>query len=117
MLVVPLQAVPNQFVQVTLNNQACSIHVYQKFWGLFCDLLVNQQPIIQSVLCLNANYIVRSLYLGFNGDLAFWDTQGQGFPSFTGADPNYTELGSRFQLLYLAPSDLPSTYGQSQFNL
>jgi hypothetical protein len=33
-------------------------------------------PIVQGVVCQRWNRIVRSGYLGFVGDLAFWDTQG-----------------------------------------
>lgn len=106
MLLVPLSATPSQTVNVILANQACTINVYQKFYGLFCDVFVNNAPIITGVLCLNQAYIVRSLYLGFTGDLAFFDTQGT-------SDPTYTGVGSRFVLLYLETSDLPSTYGLS----
>jgi len=105
-LIVPIVSTPSQTLNVTLAQQACTIRVYQKFWGVFCDVLVNQQPIIQGVLCLNKNFIVRSLYLGFIGDLAFFDTQGSNDPSFSG-------LGSKFLLFYLEKSELPPSYGLS----
>jgi len=105
-LIVPLNAVPSQTLHIVLSGQNCTLNIYQSFWGLFCDVFVNNSPIIQGVLCLNANYIVRSIYLGFTGDLAFYDTQGT-------SDPTYTGLGSRFQLFHLVPADLPTTYGQS----
>ena len=103
---VPLDPVPSQITNIVIAEQSCTIKVYQKFWGVFCDILVNNTPVIQGVLCLNKNYIVRSLYLGFKGDLAFFDTQGE-------SDPTYTGLGSRFLLIYLEQSDLPPTYGLS----
>ena len=104
---VPLNPVPSQVINtVTTAGQTCTIKIYQKFWGVFCDLFVDNAPIIQGVLCLNANYIVRSLYLGFIGDLAFFDTQGT-------SDPTYTGLGDRFLLIYLDLDDLPPTYGLS----
>lgn len=106
-LLVPLNSIPSQTLNISLGGQTCLINVYQKFWGLFCDVLVNDAPIIQGVLCLNANYIVRSLYLGFIGDLAFFDNQGS-------SDPNYTALGDRYNLIYFFESDLPATYGLSK---
>ena len=96
MLIIPLQPAPNQLVNVTLNNQSCTIAVQQNDWGMFLDLAVNAAPIINGVICENANPIVRSAYLGFIGDLAFFDLQGS-------EDPVYTGLGSRYVLAYLSP--------------
>jgi hypothetical protein len=107
MLLIPLAPIPSQTLNITLANQACTISCYQRFYGLFCDLFVDQTPVIQGVLCLNQNYIVRSLYLGFTGDLGFFDTQGT-------SDPTYNGLGSRFAFLYLEASDLPANYGLSK---
>jgi hypothetical protein len=106
MLTIPLQAVPSQTVNVNLNNQSCTINVYQKGPGgpfgpnMYLDLLVNDALIIGGVLCRNLKAIVISAYLGFVGDLTFYDTQGT-------SNPTYAGLGSRFVLNYLAPSDLP----------
>jgi len=99
MLIVPLQAIPSQGITVTLGNQVCQINVYQKFTGLYLDLYVNNVLIIGGVLCQNLNRIVRSVYLGFIGDLAFIDNEGSGNPNFTG-------LGSRYSLAYIEASDL-----------
>jgi hypothetical protein len=99
MLVVPCQAVPNQTMQVLLTGQPCTLNVYQYLFGLFMDVYVGTTPVITGVLCLNLNRIVRDLYLGFQGDFAWWDTQGT-------SDPLYWGIGSRWQLLYLQPSDL-----------
>lgn len=66
---------------------------------MFLDLYVANSLIIGGVICENANRIVRSSYLGFVGDLAFFDTQGE-------EDPIYTGLGSRWVLDYLEPADM-----------
>ena len=99
MLIVPLQAVPNQAVTVALGGQVCQINIYQEDYGLFVDLYVNNALIIGGVIAENLNRIVRSAYLGFLGDLAFIDNQGN-------SDPDYTGLGGRFSLAYLEVSDL-----------
>lgn len=102
MLIVPLQPIPNQSVQVQLENQPCTIDVMQYAYGMFLTLYVNGVLIIASVPCENFNRIVRSLYLGFSGDLFFLDTQGT-------TDPVYTGLGgtgARFQLLYITAAEL-----------
>jgi hypothetical protein len=104
MQVIPLQAVPSQTLSVTLNGQACSINLYWRgldYPHLYCDLYVSNTLIIAGVLCLNGVAIVRSVYLGFTGDLAFFDTQGS-------SDPEYTGLGDRWQLVYLEPGDVTS---------
>lgn len=104
MEIVPLQATPNQTVSLGLNGQATTIHIHQQSTGIFCDLYVAGVLIIGGVICENLNRIVRDTYLGFSGDLLFLDNQGT-------EDPYYTGLGSRWQLIYLAPSDLPVATG------
>lgn len=97
MQIVPLKAVPSQVVRVNLNSQACTIRVYQKSFGLFLDLLVNDVLIIAGRLCLNGVRLVQDDYLGFLGDLAFLDTSGTD-------DPEASGLGGRFVLSYIEPT-------------
>lgn len=97
--VIPLQATPSQIAAVTLDGQACQIEVYQKRSGVYINLYVNNSLIIGGVICENLNRVVRSLYLGFSGDLAFLDNQGSD-------DPVYTGLGTRWTLMYLTPEEL-----------
>lgn len=101
---ITLQAVPSQTLTESLSNQACQLNIYQRASGLYMDVLVNNSPIINGVICQNINRIVRDLYLGFQGDFVFVDTQGD-------SDPYYTGLGDRYQLNYLEPSDLPPGVG------
>ena len=68
------------------------------------DVYIGNTLIIAGVICQNENRIVRSLYLGFSGDFAWYDTQGS-------TDPIYTGLGSRYLLLYLYPNELPDGEG------
>src|SRR5690242_3617832 len=98
---VPLQAVPNQILNVTLGGQPCTLKVYEKFYGLYVDVYVNGALIVGGVIGQNLNRVVRSTYLGFVGDLMFADAQGE-------EDPDYAGLGSRFFLLYLTTDDLAS---------
>jgi len=101
---VPLQATASQNLTISLGNQVCQLSIYQKNSGLYMDIEVNNGPILSGVICENLNRIVRDLWLGFSGDFMYVDTQGSN-------DPYYTGLGSRYQLLYLAASDLPPGIG------
>jgi hypothetical protein len=104
MLIVPVQALPNQTLQVQLDGQATTLNIYQYAYGLFTDVLLNGEVVITGVICENRNRIVRSLYLGYSGDFIWVDTQGSDDPIFSG-------LGSRWLLIYLAPGDLPPGQG------
>ncbi len=99
MKIVPVTDTYAQSLSVTLAGQSCRIDLSQKSVGLVLDLYVNDTLIIGGVLCLNRARVVRSLYLGFVGDLVFIDTQGT-------SDPTSPGLGSRFLLYYLETSDL-----------
>ena len=97
--IVPVQAVPNQTLQVQLANQPTTLNIYQLSTGLFMDVEVNGELIIGGVICQNLNRIVRSAYLGYPGDFVWDDTQGT-------SDPVYTGLGARYLLAYLNVADL-----------
>lgn len=99
MQIVPTQAVASQTLQVQLGGQACVLNIYEKRYGLFMDVYLGSTLVIGGVICWNLNRIVRDSYLGFIGDFVIGDTQGT-------SDPDYTGLGSRYQLAYLTPSDL-----------
>lgn len=90
---IPLSPVASQTFTIQLNTQNCLINVYQKSTGLYFDLTFNNTQIVSSMLCLNLVGLVREEYLGFNGQLFFFDTQGTN-------DPTYSELGTRYILVY-----------------
>jgi hypothetical protein len=99
MLIVPVQTLPSQTVQVQIGQQAVQLNIYQQTFMLAMDVYVNGVLIVGGVICQNLNRIIRSLYLGFNGDFAFFDTQGT-------TDPVYTGLGSRYLLGYFDADEL-----------
>lgn len=99
MIIIPLQAVPNQTVNIQLGGQYVVINVYQKFFGVFIDVYSNGANVVQGVICQNLNRIIRDIYFGFVGDFCFIDTQGE-------SDPSYSGLGTRYNLAYLEASDL-----------
>ena len=99
MLTVPIIDSFAQSLRVSLGGQACRIDIRQKSTGLFLDLYINDATVIIGVACRNQVRVVRSVYLGFVGDLAFVDMQGS-------EDPSSPGLGSRFLLCYLESTDI-----------
>lgn len=91
---IPLAAIQSQTLTVALGTQPCRIQIDQKSTGLYFSLWVADVPIVASMLCRDRVSLVRHSYLGFVGALAFVDTQGT-------QDPEYTGLGTRYQLAYL----------------
>lgn len=104
MQIIPLQAIPNQTLQVQLGGQNCTIAIQQTSYAMFFSLTLgsNSSPTVAGINCENLNRLVRDAYLGFSGDLVFNDTQGTSDPVYTGLGG----LGARFQLAYLTPDDL-----------
>src|SRR5690349_7964432 len=92
-------AKPAQIITAALGNQSTTLRIYQKFFGLYVDVLVNDTLIIGGVVGRDRNRIVRSEYLGFIGSLSFFDTQGT-------HDPYYTNLGDRYQLGYFSDDEV-----------
>lgn len=99
MLIVPVQAVPNQTFSILLGGQSCQISLTTRFFGLYFDLAVSNQNVRNGVICQNNNRLIRYPSLGFIGDFWLTDTQGS-------SDPFYSGLGVRFLLEYWEASDV-----------
>lgn len=99
MLIIPIISTPSQSLNVSLANQNCSIEIYQKSTGLFLDLYIDGNMVLQTALCHDRVKLIREQYYPFIGNLSFMDMQGT-------SDPDYTGLGIRYLLLYLEVKDL-----------
>lgn len=104
---IPLIAVPSQDLEVTLNNQRIGLHIFQKTappfalsTALYMNVELNGDVILNGIICQNGNRIVRDDYLGFSGDLGFYDTTG------LKRDPVWTGLGTEYILLWFSPEEL-----------
>lgn len=98
MQAIPLQPVPSQQLQVVLGGQLCQISVYLKRTYLYVDTSANGVDVSTAVMALNGVPLVPIGYTGFVGNLIFVDTQGT-------TDPQYSGLGSRYQLVYVTSAD------------
>lgn len=101
MQTITLQPIKAQRVSASLGGQDCQIRLVQRTSGLFIDVALNGIWIVQGVMCLNCNKLVRYEHLGLQGELFFADTVGD-------SDPVYDELGSRFQLFYATKEEMES---------
>lgn len=98
MKIIPMEAVPNQKMNIVLNQQNCSLRVYQKSGVLYVDLAVGNTPLIFGGMVRDRVNLVRSSYLHFIGNLMFVDTQGR-------SDPEYTGLNTRWLLIYIGDGE------------
>ena len=96
---IPLSPIPYQELSVLLNGQNCIISLRQLGLFLYCSLSVDGRQIFNNIMCsINARVnVFKSPY--FTGILKFYDTQGTD-------RPHYSELGSRWILVYRA-EELP----------
>lgn len=102
MQVIPLSPVPSQTLRVTLNGQPVRLSLYTLATGLYADVYLNGNAIVNCVRALNGVALIPSGYLGFQGNLFFWDT-------YEGTnDPTYDGLGSRYLLYYVQPGEVES---------
>lgn len=100
MITIPLQPIPAQAFNVSLDDQPCRIALYQKGSYFYMDLTVNNAAAVQGRMVLNGVWIVRYAYLGLAGDLFMADTMG------TDDSPTYDGLGARYKLYYATPDEI-----------
>ena len=102
MVEVPLIATPNQELSIELEEQDCTIQVRQLGNYTYLTLWVDSTLIIENAICMPGVAILQGYIQGFNGNFVLVDS----------SDPNnqqlsdYTELGSRFLLLYLTEEEI-----------
>lgn len=94
MVKIPLQAIPNQQFQVVLDDQNCTIHLYQRGDYMYMDLSVDGEEIRRGCICLPKINIPAYENPNFSGLLFFVDMDGK-----DGA-PYYEELNDRYVLFY-----------------
>lgn len=99
MLIIPLLAEKHQTFSTTLGSQNCEFAVYQKSTGLYIDVIVDGAPLVYGMLCRDRVKLIRHEYLRFDGELFFADISGR-------KDPEYSGLGGRYQLIYVAADEL-----------
>lgn len=97
--VIPAQAVANQELACILDGVLARITLTTTNYGLFADVIYNDQPVANGRLCLDRTDINPDRYRGLPQFLGFADLQG-------GDDPRFAEFGTRFVLIY---GDPPST--------
>jgi hypothetical protein len=102
MMQIPLQAVPNQTLSVTLDRQPVQIALRQNGANLYMDLLNNGEYVVRTRICRDRQrLLLDAAYQGFAGDFVFVDTQGADNPTFRGLGG----VGSRYQLIYLSAGE------------
>lgn len=95
---IPVSNEPNKTYKVLLENQECTIKLYQKGKNLFLDLQVGAEQICYGAICLNLVPIVQVSSAYFSGNFVFVDPLGDTAPQFEG-------LGERYFLVYFTEDE------------
>ena len=98
MVIIPVKKEPNQRLSVVLDDQNCTIELYQRFDRLYANVYVDDDPVILGVVCLDRLEITEIDQNKFRGLLCFMDTLGMDAPQWEG-------LGDRYLLTYSPDSD------------
>lgn len=100
MIHIPLSAVPNQTLSITLAGQAFQVALRQNGDNMYIDLTAGGSSVIRTRICRNRQrLLLDAQYHGVVGDFFFNDSQGD-------TDPQYLGLDVRYKLYYLEVADL-----------
>lgn len=93
-MIIPMEPLPNQSFNINLNGQDCRFEFVTRLKNIFMNLSVNNEPILNGIICLNGVNLIPEKYIKFNGSLYFQDLEGS-------LDPYFWGLGSRWVLNYV----------------
>ena len=102
MIEVPLIATPNQELAIELEEQDCTIQVRQLGNYTYLTLWVDSTLIVENAICMPGVAILQGYIQGFKGNLVLVDSSDSNNQQLS----DYTELGSRFLLLYLTEAEV-----------
>lgn len=93
---IPLLPTPNQVVNTTINDKAIEVSLaLRKNNRLYATISINNETIISSRVCLDRTALTPEWYKNKNMVFTFVDSQGY-------TDPEYSGLGSRYNLFMVA---------------
>lgn len=99
---VPLIATPNQELAIELEEQDCTIQVRQLCNYTYLTLWGDSTLIVENAICMPGVAILQGYVHGFRGNFVLVDSSDPNNQQLS----NYTELGSRFILLYLTDDEI-----------
>ena len=99
MLFLPVKNIPNQRFSAVLDNQNCTLEIFQRFDRLYLNLFVDDTAVVLGVICHNNLGITAVDTLAFRGMLYFTDVQGN-------SDPQYEGLGTRYCLVFVPEGEI-----------
>lgn len=94
MLFIPLMNIPAQMFSIILGEQNCDIAIYWRKGRFYCDLSVENMPLLQGAICENRARVNQSPTPYFKGSLHFFDIEGDTWPEVD-------FLEKRYVLIYL----------------
>jgi hypothetical protein len=106
MNIIPLQAIPAQALAVILDGQNCDIRLYWRS-RLYIDLDVDGENIFCGQKVLDKVPLPLFRYQAFKGRLIFADMLDLKTPQ----NPQHSELGGRYKLIYLSEADIAEIKG------
>jgi len=102
--IIPTQAIPNQSLNVVVNQQNCTINLWTKgaINYVYMDLFLNNNPIILGrKLTLTGVLPYPYLQSVFNGNFAMLNTNGN-----IDINPDYKLFGITQQLIYYTQDEI-----------
>ena len=99
---VPLIAAPNQELSIELEEQDCTIQVRQLGNYTYLTLWVDSTLIVENAICMPGVAVLQGYIQEFSGNFVLVDSSDPENQQLS----DYTELGSRFLLLYLAEEEI-----------
>lgn len=101
MQIIPLQSIPNQQFQVTLDGQFYDIQLRSIGDMMYATISMNNVQIVSGVRCVVGTPLLPYRYLqGDGGNFVFVTTSGQ--------NPQYENFAAGDVLLYASPSEIPA---------
>lgn len=91
--VIPLDNIPSQTFEIELQGKNCRFEFITRGVWLFMNLQIDDEDIINGVLCLDRVNLINYTDIGLDGSIYFEDTQGN-------LDPIYWGLNDRWLLIY-----------------
>ena len=103
MIQIPLSAYTNQSMQIDLDGQVSTLHVFERACIMYLDLTVGRTLLAEGMHCQPTTPVLPYPLRGFRGQFYVVDTQA-GTPQ-TQESPAFAEWGTRFQLYWLSDDE------------